>query len=365
MTMKKIIALLTLSTMLIAIDGMAENKNTVRGAIYIPAKAFNAPQMWNEYDPAVARRDMGYAAKINLNGVRIWLSYEYWLQNPDELKRRFDDFLAACAENGIRVYPSLFEGCGIPADTEATIWNKDPLTGMAIKSPHPSVIETPEKWGRHRKYISWFMNNYKDDERLLAIEVMNEPHKEYPEFARSMFKHAETLRGTRPLTIGTTGINNHKTIYSDLNLDIVQTHQNFPESTEILRQRIEEAVAFGKEINKPVWVSEWQRVRPGGSGFAKKKGGLAESEKYSDYDSIASVVQDYEVGTFFWSLMVKPAWLQGQRANGTINGLFFEDGAVWSLADARAIANDPTLELPERQIKDFRELIKFAAPVQR
>jgi hypothetical protein len=33
---------------------------------------------------------------------------------------------------------------------------------------------------------------------------------------------------------------------------------------------------------------------------------------------------------------------------GTINGLFHEDGAVWSLADARAIANDPALELEER-----------------
>ncbi|MCK4958715.1 MAG: hypothetical protein KAT00_04935, partial [Planctomycetes bacterium] len=26
-----------------------QNKNTVHGAIYIPAKAFNAPQMWKFY----------------------------------------------------------------------------------------------------------------------------------------------------------------------------------------------------------------------------------------------------------------------------------------------------------------------------
>jgi hypothetical protein len=56
------------------------------------------------------------------------------------------------------------------------------------------------------------------------------------------------------------------------------------------------------------------------------------------------------MGSFFWSLMVKRAYLKGQRANGTVNGLFWPDGAVASLKDAQAIAEDPHLHLRERPI---------------
>ena len=44
------------------------------------------------------------------------------------------------------------------------------------------------------------------------------------------------------------------------------------------------------------------------------------------------------MGSFFWSLMVKPAYLTAQRPNGTFNGLFHEDGSVYSLEDYQAIA---------------------------
>ncbi|MCK5175906.1 MAG: cellulase family glycosylhydrolase [Planctomycetes bacterium] len=337
-----------------------QNKNTVHGAIYIPAKAFNAPQMWKFYDPAEARRDMGYAAKINLNSVRVWLSYEYWAIDKNSLESNFNDFLAACDEKGITVYPSLFEGCGEPRDSEG-MWDTHPWTGICQKSPAPEVNKKPKTWGKYRKYITWFMENYKDDDRVIAIEVMNEPHAESPKFARAMFLHADKLRGSQPLTIGTSGMGNYQKYYTDLNIDIIQMHDNFPKSEEQVRGNIEAAIAIAKEAGKPLWVAEWQRIRPGGAGFKAKDGGIPEDEKYSNYSSMAPIVQSYEVGTYFWSLMVKPAYLGGQRKNGTINGLFFEDGSVWSLADARAIANDPTLKLPERQIKTFEELMAFEA----
>ena len=55
-----------------------ESGASVRGAIYIPAEAYNAPQMWKNFSLAETRRDFGYAQRINLNALRIWASYEYW-----------------------------------------------------------------------------------------------------------------------------------------------------------------------------------------------------------------------------------------------------------------------------------------------
>ena len=87
--------------------------------------------------------------------------------------------------------------------------------------------------------------------------------------------------------------------------------------------------------------------RPGGSGWGNDP--VAPEEAGPDLASMAPFVLDQVHGTFFWSLMVKAAYLPGQRPKGTYNGLFWEDGAVHSLADARAIAQDDTVEFEERK----------------
>jgi len=46
----------------------------VRGAVYLPAGAFNAPQMWKNFSLAETRRDFGCAQEIHLNALRIWAS---------------------------------------------------------------------------------------------------------------------------------------------------------------------------------------------------------------------------------------------------------------------------------------------------
>ena len=56
-----------------------------------------------------------------------------------------------------------------------------------------------------------------------------------------------------------------------------------------------------------------------------------------DYASLAPTIADNDVCSFFWCLMVKQAYLPTQRSNGTFNGLFYEDGSVYSQADLEAI----------------------------
>ena len=68
----------------------------IRGAMYFPASAYNAFQTWNDYDHDIAARDMGYAQSLNLNAVRFFVSYEYWLKEPGKQEKRFDDFLNVC-----------------------------------------------------------------------------------------------------------------------------------------------------------------------------------------------------------------------------------------------------------------------------
>lgn len=319
----------------------------IRGAVYIPAEAFNAPQMWKNFSRTETRRDFGYAQEIHLNALRIWASYEYWQMEPEHFKTSLDQLLDEAQAHGIRVLISLFENDGV-APTPKNMWTTDPKKAFDVRSPALTVASPAheERWEKPREYLKWFMQNYGNDRRLLAIEVMNEPDNSTVPFAKSMFQTAKSMEGSVPLTIGSDSVE-HALDYIPLGLDIIEFHVNFPPTREDFESEITNAIAVGKQNHLPVWLTEWQRLRPGGSGWGKTK--ISRAETSPDYASLAPIVHQYNIGNFFWSLMIKRAYLPPQRLQGTINGLFWTDGSVWSWRDACAIASDPSLKMPERK----------------
>lgn len=317
-----------------------------RGAIYIPAKAYHAQQMWAEFDSQIAARDFGYARSIKLNALRIWLSYERWLADAAKLEKDVDALLTAADEHGLRVMMSLFERCGVDPTPE-TVNDRDARTAVCLRSPHSKVVSDPKQWKQPVDYVRWFMKRFGEkDKRLLAVEICNEPggpneHK----FTRAMMKVANESRGEVPFTVGSLIFEDSR-LYQDLGLDILQAHENFHRSEKDFRDRLKRFVTTQEIIDRPVMVTEWQRIRPGGSGWGDEP--VTGDEWKPAFATMAPILRDYPLGSFLWSLMVKPAYLPAQRVKGTINGVFHEDGAVWSLADARAIANDPSFEAEER-----------------
>ena len=54
----------------------------MRGANYVPSYARNDVQTWMDYDPAVIDRELGYAAKLKLNVVRVFLQVAVYEAAP-------------------------------------------------------------------------------------------------------------------------------------------------------------------------------------------------------------------------------------------------------------------------------------------
>ncbi len=317
-----------------------------RGAIYIPARAWNAYQMWEHYDPKIIGRDLGYAQSLRLNALRVWLSYEFWLADEAALRQRFSHFLQQCNAAGIKVMPVLFEGDGVEP-TAANIRNTHPLTASDVLSPAGHIVMKPALWHGPLKYLEWFMEHFRNHRQLLAIEVQNEPwgaarHR----FAEAMMRRAAKHRGVVRLSIG--GANIHQSMaFIHAGADILQTHPDFPPSAAAVKHTLHRVLAMQRTLKKPIWLTEWQRIRTGESGWGHKQ--LTGTEWEPDYASMAPLIRSRPVGNFFWSLMLKPAWLLAQRRKGTLNGVFHEDGAVWSLADARAISGDMHFQATERK----------------
>ena len=332
----------------------------VRGAMYLPARAFTFYQMWADYDPDVVERDLDYARRVNLNAIRTWACYEFWNREPRTHERRVDHLLRAAEERGISVLLSLFEGNGVwPTDENLT--DENPFSGVGVRSPGNDVLADRSSWTRPAAFVERFATRYGDDDRLLAIEVMNEPHWDprAKQFARAMFETLARNRGRVPLTVGSTSMVNNAT-YLDWGVDALQFHYNFPRSRDRYRRLLRYMRTLADQFDGPTWLAEWQRVRSPPFGPCPPN----DDHTYPDYTSLAPIIREVGFGNFFWSLMVKPAYLPPMRGNGVLNGLFHEDGAVWSLDDARAIkamSGDSSVDgLTER-----REWPEWAAPVKR
>ena len=320
----------------------------VRGAIYMPARAWNNYQMYANYDPTIIERDFGYAKRVNLNAIRTWLNYEFWEEDPQAAEKHFEHLLTAADDRGIRVLVTLFDGVGI-APTEENLTNTDPMNATTISSPSMPVVKDRSRWDKPREYLRWVLERYGDDDRILGLELMNEPGwiPAKVRFCEAMFKTMRRNRGSVPLTVGSTSIVNDLD-YRDWGADILQFHYNFPNSRDRFDDALRQAAIVRDQVDQPVWLTEWQRIRSG-RGFHSAP---APDERGPNYSSMAPIIQEHQFGNFFWSLMVKPAAVTSQRKHGILNGLFHEDGAVWDIQDAKALkamSGDASFEGRERK----------------
>lgn len=318
----------------------------IKGAVYFPSRVYNAYQTYLYFDRNEVKRDFQFARSAGINAIRLFTSYEYWCQDAVSFWSKFDALLSEAQNAGIGVMPILFENCGRTPTAENAL-SRDPATAVCIQSPGREVTSDSALWSRPMEYVDAFMCRYANDKRLIAIEVMNEPHESSGDlpFAQKMTQHAFARRGTVPLTIGCISL--HHNLYFTPWIDIYQFHDNFPTDMDSFQNKLQQGVTVQALTGKQVWLTEWQRLRKTGPGWDKAN--IPPEETTPDLASLADTVYASGLGSFFWSLMVKPAYLAAQRPNGTFNGLFHEDGSVYSVADFKAIAQDSVLgdKLPE------------------
>jgi len=320
----------------------------VRGALYLPARAFNHYQMWANYDREVIERDLGYAARLNLNAVRSWLSFEHWREDPEAHARKLEHFLSAAADRDIRILIGFFDSVG-ESPTEKRLHDTDIRTATAVRSPPDKISANPKNWDVAREFVRWLMERHRDDDRLLGIEANNEPgwSEISRKFTRGMMKTMREERGSVPLTVGSTSVAND-TFYREWGSEIQQFHYNFPRNQRTFRDALRQVNVIADRMEDPFWLTEWQRVRQS-RGFHSAP---PPDQRVPNYSSMAPIIHAAGVGNFFWSLMLKPAHVKSQRQHGILNGVFHEDGAVWSLDDARALkamSGDSSFEGEERQ----------------
>jgi hypothetical protein len=135
--------------------------------------------MWQEatYDEGTIDRELGWAADIGFNTMRVFLHDLVWKADPEAYLRRIDRFLDVANRHGIRVMFVFFDG----------VWNPFPVAGEQpnptphvhnsqwVQSPGAEILSDLQRHDELESYVKGVIERFRTDPRVVAWDLFNEP----------------------------------------------------------------------------------------------------------------------------------------------------------------------------------------------
>lgn len=181
------------------------------GANFLPSTAINQLELWQggTFDPVTIDRELGWAAGIGMNTMRVYLHDLAWSADRDGFKKRIAKFLDIAATHQIRILFTLFDDC----------WNPNPEPGVQpaprpgvhnsgwVRSPSLQVHNEPATWGYLKNYVQDILQAFGNDPRVYMWDLYNEPaNSDYGltslPLLKKVFEWAWEVRPSQPLSSG-------------------------------------------------------------------------------------------------------------------------------------------------------------------
>lgn len=306
----------------------ADDFSGMRGANYVPSYARNDVQLWMDYDPAVVDRELGYAARLRLNTVRVFLQYAVYERDPQRFLERFESFLSLCEKHQIRMMPVVFDSCFGDFPDLAQYVDKN---WMAC--PGQNRLGR-EHWPQLEQYVRDVVGGHRDDRRIVMWDVMNEPtctsfnkpaDKELIwAFLRHMLDYVKEVDPHHPRTVGV----EHSSLIPQVldKIDVVCTHNYRPDLREDLRAVKE----LARQHGKPAIINE------------------VAGRPRQPFSFVMPILAEEKVGWCFWELMIgRTQFSQGPTP---YQGVLYPDGTCFDAAEVMHIAFPGQTGLEPRQV---------------
>lgn len=178
----------------------------VCGFNFLPSSAVNFIEMWHadSFDMPTIERELGWAAGIGFNAIRVNLPFLGWMKDRDGLMDRLDRLMGAAAARGIDTVPCLFDDCGFGGEEPQWGAQPDPVPGIhnsrAVASPGRAAVLDMALRPALATYVADVVGTFRADRRVLFWDLYNEPGNrmdfdltEYSEFDAGLEAHALSL----------------------------------------------------------------------------------------------------------------------------------------------------------------------------
>ena len=334
------------------------------GSNYYPATAINQLEMWQveTFDPATIDKELGWAAALGMNTMRVFLHNLLWESDPEGFKRRIDQFLAIAARHKIKPLFVLFDSCWDPEPKLGP--QHPPIPGVHnsgwVQAPGRARLEDTAGYAKLRDYVQGVVGAFAKDERILGWDVWNEPDNDgggnYPRHEGKQ-QHVLTLlpqvfdwaRSRNPLQPLTSGVWHHDDWSSGAltpiekiqieQSDVISFHDyNWP---EVFERRVKQLQAY----NRPLLCTEYM-ARGNGSTF---DGSLPIAKRYNVAMMNWGFVDGKTQTRFPWDSWVRPYTLQEPTL--WFHEVLRADGTPYRQAEAELIkrlTGSPKGQVPPR-----------------
>ncbi|KAB2915095.1 MAG: cellulase family glycosylhydrolase [Hyphomicrobiaceae bacterium] len=149
------------------------------GCNYTPGYAANQIEFWSAetFDPATIDRELGDAAALGFNAMRLYLHDLVHAADPQGLLDRIDRFLALAARHGLGVIPVIFDSVWHPFPHPGHQREPEPGVHNAgwVQSPGLATLGDAARFAALEGYVRSLIARFRDDARVLLWDVWNEP----------------------------------------------------------------------------------------------------------------------------------------------------------------------------------------------
>ena len=240
----------------------AANLPWLVGCNFIPSTAINQLEMFQAetFDPNAIDRELGWAANIGYNTIRVYLHDLLWEDDPKGFCQRLDEFLGIATKYAIRTMLVIFDDC----------WNEKPKLGTQPKpipgvhnsgwmqSPGKHIVNQPSEWERLEKYVMGLIGTFASDERILIWDLYNETGNSKQgaaslQLLKKVYHWAREVHPSQPLTTGIWFENTDLNEFQLSNSDIITFH-NYNDFANLERQ-----IGDLKSFGRPLFCTEWMR----------------------------------------------------------------------------------------------------------
>lgn len=228
------------------------------GCNFLPSTAVNELEMWQAetFDPVTIDRELGWAAGIGMNSVRVFINDLVWKADPDGFKQRFERFLEIADSHGISVMPVIFDACFRPNAQLGP--QQEPVPGVHngrwVQSPPAAVLRDQSQWGYLEEFAKDIISTYANDPRIVVWDLYNEPGNgghgdDSIPLLKAVFEWAREVNPSQPLTSGVWNPDFSGPRIIDLQLalsDVISFHDY--RHLEFLIEKVEEFRKYGRPI---------------------------------------------------------------------------------------------------------------------
>ena len=201
-------------------NGWYDKQPWMVGANYNNRSAINQFEMWqaDTFNPQEIDQELGWAAAMGMNVMRVYLHNMLWEDDAAGLKQRMETFLQIADKHKIRIMFVLFDSCWDPNPVSGP--QRPPIPGVHnsgwFQAPGAARLADKSQYNKLEAYVKDVVGHFAKDKRIVTWDVWNEPnnggggnYKPTPQkkelvagLLGQVFEWARSVDPTQPLTSG-------------------------------------------------------------------------------------------------------------------------------------------------------------------